>query len=411
MIRLYWWLCNLMIILGLLCIGNARAADQQKDWTFLVYINGNNDLDTYGNYNINQMERVGSSEQVNVVVQWASAANQKTQRLFVIKDQDSRNVTSPVVENLGRVDMGDWHSLVSFIQWGVEHYPAKHYFIDVWDHGSGWHHLKLRSHSKSFNPMDISHDDYSKNMITTPQLGHAMSEAARIIGHKVDVYGSDACLMAMAEIASEMKDSVHYYIGSEELEPGEGWPYDAILTEWNKKTHASGEDVAKIVTTEYVKSYRGAGVSANNEVTFSAFNLEKTERMHSAVSALGQYLKRLDRVTQKKVVQAFGRSQMFYHSDYRDFLDLFSQLEQLDVIKLSKESSLQDVKDAIHEYVIANSVTPDYAQATGLSIWLPTKLSTYKSYAEYYSVLQFQHDTHWGDALKEVLQATSTSTP
>lgn len=414
MIRLFWWLCNVFIVFGLFCIGNARAVDQKKDWTFLVYINGNNDLDAYGQFNINQMERVGSTEQVNVVVQWASTANQKTQRLFITQDRDNRKVTSPVMEGLGKVDMGDWHTLVSFIQWGVEHYPAKHYFIDVWDHGSGWHDLKLKSYSPNFNPMDISHDDHSKNMITTPQLGQAMSEAARIMGHKVDIYGSDACLMAMAEIASEMKNSVHYFIGSEEIEPGEGWPYDAILAEWNKKNSTSAEEVAKIVTNEYVKSYQGGGggsFNSYNEVTFSAFNLEKTERMYSAVSALGAYLRRLDRSKQKKVVQAFARTQMFYHSDYRDFLDLFSQLEKLNLIELSKEVSLQGVKDAIHEYVIVNRVTTDYAQATGLSIWLPTKLSTYKSYSEYYSTLQFQHDTRWGDALREVLQAAAVSTP
>src|ERR1700757_4673970 len=83
----------------------AAAAD--KEWTFLLYLNGNNNLDSFGKLNINQMEAVGSSDAVNMVVQWASLENGDVRRLLVQKDNDTNNVTSPVVQNMGSVDMGD----------------------------------------------------------------------------------------------------------------------------------------------------------------------------------------------------------------------------------------------------------------------------------------------------------------
>jgi len=53
------------------------------------------------------------------------------------------------------------------------------------------------------------------------QLGDAMYKASQIIGHPVDIYGSDACLMSMPEISTQMRNAVDYFIGSEEVEPGD----------------------------------------------------------------------------------------------------------------------------------------------------------------------------------------------
>ena len=120
---------------------SARADDpnpQQgvKEWTMLVYLNGHNNLDSFGAININQMEQVGSTKDLNIVVQWASSQGGSTKRLLVKKDNDTNTVTSPVVQDMGKVDMGDWHNVVEFVKWAHVKYPAKHYFLDIWDHGS-----------------------------------------------------------------------------------------------------------------------------------------------------------------------------------------------------------------------------------------------------------------------------------
>jgi hypothetical protein len=406
--RLRSYLSILFVLSGFVSLSQAWAVENQKEWTFLIYLNGNNNLDSFGKYNINQMEKVGSTDRVNVVVQWASIANGKTQRLLVQKDNDSARVSSPVVEDMGKVDMGDWRNLVSFIEWGVKNYPAQHYFIDVWNHGSGWHDLKLKAFQPSFNPLDISLDDNTGHSITTPQLGQALNEAARIIGHKVDVYGSDACLMAMVEVASEMKNSVKYYLGSQDLEPGEGWPYDAILSQWNKKSATTAQEVAKIVTEEYVKSYQG-GQNGDNEVTFSVFDLEKTDRLYSALDFFSQRLKTLDPVSRKKVVQIFGKSQMFYYSDYRDLLDFVDQLEKAPGTPLVDAKEMAEVKNAASDYLVINATTRGFRRAQGISIWMPGRLSTYNSHSKYYNTLQFQTDTKWGDVLRDLLQSAAAT--
>ena len=118
------------------------------------------------------MEKVGSTKDVNVVVQWASLDNGNTQRLFVTQDS-SPEVKSLVVEDLPAVDMGDYRNLVEFVRWGAKNYPAKKYFVDVWNHGSGWHNLMAGGRSGGITISDISYDDKTGNVITTEQLGQA----------------------------------------------------------------------------------------------------------------------------------------------------------------------------------------------------------------------------------------------
>jgi hypothetical protein len=370
-----------------------------KEWTFLIYLNGHNNLDSFGALNINQMEQVGSSKDLNIVVQWASEAAPSTKRLLVQKDTDPRTVTSPIVEDMGRVDMGDWRTLVDFVQWASVKYPAKHYFIDVWDHGSGWHAMQLQNQifstpgqsiSGSFTPMDISWDDESGNHMTTAQLGTAMTEIAKIIGHKVDLYGSDACLMAMAEIAAEMADSVEIFAGSEEVEPGAGWPYQTFLKRWAARPLATASEVGTFLSEEYVKSYQG-GVNGNSDVTFSIFDVTKLPALNNAVATLTTKILKLDAAGRKAVLSAAKNATNFDFSDYVDFGDFLSLLDSTRSID---SVMIEQARAAIKDFVVAK----------GVALWIPTSKYTFNAYSKAYKGLQFDAITHWSDALAHILQ-------
>ena len=41
------------------------------------------------------------------------------------------------VFNMGEQNMGDYETLISFIEWGVQKYPAYHYVLVPMDHGDG----------------------------------------------------------------------------------------------------------------------------------------------------------------------------------------------------------------------------------------------------------------------------------
>lgn len=399
---------------------SAYAAPPQKEWTMLVFLNGNNNLDEFGEADINEMENVGSSNDINVVVQWASMAKPTSQRLYIQKDSDTDNVTSPVVQDVGAVDMGDANSLVDFVKWGIENYPAKHYFIDIWNHGSGWHNARAFKSGLAVSSInDISFDDKTKNAITTVQLGQAMGQISQYLGRKIDIYGSDACLMAMAEVAAEMTSSVEIFAGSQELEPGDGWPYDTFLDKWTAKPTASASEVATLLAQEYTKSYHATptlagekegGAQGEEEVTFSAIDLAQLQNLNLAVASLGDQIKQLDLAGRAKVMKAARKVMRFNNDllglgDYADISDL-ARVIAAEAPSTIGAQSLDSIQMAVSSLVVANQNTSKYSKAAGVSVWLPKRSKIFKKYKSDYQGLQFQAETGWSEALEHLLQDT-----
>lgn len=368
-----------------------------KQWTLLIFMNGNNSLDSYTDVNLKQIEQVGSTPGVNVVVEWASEHRGKTVRMLMQKSTTPDKIVSPVLQDMGQIDMGDYKELVSFVQWGVEKFPAEHYGIVVWDHGSGWHSImalnkQFPSLPYNLTPFDISVDDNTGNKMTTQQLGVALQQSAALIGHPVDFYGSDACLMDMAEVAGEMQDSVIAFGGSEETEPGTGWPYQ----EWLSKFTADQDGIAlaKILAVQYTASYQG-GSNGTSDVTFAALDLRRLQGFEKAWSDFAVQVQNLTVQERSNFLQAAQASVSFTDSDY---VDAGSLLDNVNAFVPSLK--LDAVRDSMSALIQESKVTQKFQGASGIAIWVPKDQDTYLSYKDAYETLRFERETHWGDALK-----------
>lgn len=370
--------------------GLAKSAE--KEWTFLLFLNGHNNLSSFGTMNLRDMEKSGSTDQVNLVVEWGQSENNLTHRLLVQKSKNPTKVTSPIVMSLKDHDMGDYRNLVDFVKWGVDNYPAKHYFVAVWNHGSGWHLQNLRQ----IGINDISYDDNTGNQITTEQLGLAMSEIKQYIGRNVDIYGSDACLMQMFEVVTEMKNSVNYFVGSEELEPGEGWPYETFMKKWTSAPQSTPAEVSVLLSKEYLAAYNG-GVYGKANVTFSALDVSKLDAVINSSTSLFSYLKSLDAFSIEEIKNALGSVQYFYFREYKDFGDLLKTINNL---SFNKDSSLfTKVQADLNSFVLTVDSTESHAKSTGVAIWVPSRES---SYMDRYKGLEFDKITHWSQFLEKI---------
>ncbi len=382
----------LSLALSLVVLSSISLADSAKEWTVLVYLNGHNSLDSFSKMNIDGMSQVGSDANVNIIVQWASIANGKTKRLYITKGGFD------VVEEMAPADMGDYNTLVDFAKWAAAKYPAKKYMVDVWNHGSGWH---LQDINVGFHVNDISYDDTTGHKITTEQLGVALGQIAQATGQKVELYASDACLMAMGEVAGEMTNSVKYFGGSQETEPGEGWPYQTFLGRLAAKPTMNGGDLAVALSEEYQKSYSG-GVYGNKEVTFSAWDLSKMDRFYAAVRALATELKGLDANQLKSAFTAIDQTQAFALYDYKDLADYTNNLKAANV--RVGDHALGEVTASMKELLLSVNVTDTYARAHGISVWLPSSKDDLTTYSDRYANLTFNKQTGWLDFLKLAVQ-------
>lgn len=382
--------------------GGQPAPQPEREWTFLVFLNGHNNLDSFGLPNVRDMEKVGSTEKVNVVVQWASMRFSKTKRIFVNKQTNSGSsqLASTVVEELPTVDMGDYRKLVEFIKWGVQKYPAKRYFVNVWNHGGGWHVNPNAMTRAILHPTDISWDDRTGNVITTEQLGQAMAEVSQFLGRKLDLYGSDACLMAMAEVAAEMSNSVEASVGSQDVEPGAGWPYDKFLAKWNQLADQSPLEVGKALVQTYVASYTG-GSNGTQDVTLSVFDLTKMAQFNDATRAFGAALTKVPAASMQKVLRHARASQAFTYTDYVDVVDFANRLAGDAEFRAMTE--IADVKSAAQAFTTYNEASRWFKGAYGLSIWLPTDSYTRRQYAARYTGLAFDKATTWSQFLAAMI--------
>ena len=226
------------------------------EWTIMVYSSAKNDLERFLLADLNEMEMIGSTDKVNIVAEVgridgydASDGDWKgVRRYYITKDSDKTKMGSKMLQDMGMLDQGDYKTLAAFGKWAKTAYPAKKYMLIVSNHGSGWE----KGAGSPLVTKGISYDEQSGNHINTPQLGLALKE----IG-KIDVFGTDACLMQMAEVVYEIKDSVDYIVGSEETEPGDGYTYNDFLGPVVKNPAMGGVELGKQAVNAYANHYDG----------------------------------------------------------------------------------------------------------------------------------------------------------
>ncbi len=390
------------ILAGLTLFLSLAPAARAAEWTFLIYLNGNNNLNRFGQDNLRDIETLGSTADVNIVVQWADIESKKTVRMLMKKSTDPTQITSPVLEDVSGVDMGAEQTLVDFIRWGVAHYPANRTFIDVWDHGTGWHGdppdagIRATGAAGRFRVTDISHDELTGHWITTPQLADAIHQAALALGHPVDLYGSDACEMGMVEIATEMAADVRYYVGSEVDIPVDGWPYSRFLAKWLARPSMSTPELAGILVNDYAAYYKELN-DKDKDGTLSAFDLSQTPGVLAAIGALSRQIEGFTGANLAHAVD--GRIEAFgITNDYGDLFDFVGQA-QTQGAAFPDTVALDGLREASRRYVIANATTEDFAKNMfGFSIWLPDLVKVYDQYVGDYRALKFSAATHWENA-------------
>jgi hypothetical protein len=246
-----------------------EAPKALAEWTIMVFSSAKNDLEPYLLKDLNEMEMIGSSAKVNIVAEVGRIDGYDStdgdwkgvRRYLITKDTDKTKMGSKMLQDMGMTDMGDYKNLAAFGKWAKTAYPAKKYMLIVSNHGSGW---EKGARGPLVNK-GISYDEQSGNHINTPQLGLALKE----IG-KLDVFGTDACLMQMAEVVYEIKDSVDYIVGSEETEPGDGYTYDTFLGPVVKNPAMGGMDLGKQAVNAYADHYDGIDQGHTQSLTKSS---------------------------------------------------------------------------------------------------------------------------------------------
>src|SRR5262245_52521489 len=201
-----------------------RAARRRKSlparsWAMLAYIAGDNNLSDAGVEDIQEMCDEGASPDIHVGVQMdTQGEHEGTLRYEVTPPDPTGTAHRIVVDRLPEDDSGDPQVLRKFLEWSLGRYPAARRLVVVWNHGAGF-----RSPRR-----DIAYDDFGGSLDMT-EIAWALRRAGLGRANRLQILGFDACLMSMVEIVHHLRDFTELVVGSQQTEPGDGWPYDRVL--------------------------------------------------------------------------------------------------------------------------------------------------------------------------------------
>jgi clostripain len=367
------------------CVVNETSIE--SSWTFMVYLDGDNNLESAGIDDFLEMSSVGSSSDVNIVVQFdripyydSRYDNWVTCKRFHITSGMTPTPAN-AISDLGECNMGDPNTLKDFVTWAMTYFPADNYALILWNHGSGW---------KKWVPWDTEvgrgvcwDETNGGDYLTLQETGQAMT------GKYVQLLGYDACFMHMVEVVYQVKANARISVGSEDSEPNDGWPYDTILADLNATPVMTPHTLGAVIVQRYIASYGSAGSATQSAVDNSDFS-----GLVTAVDNLAQALiTEINAGNWTQVQQARSETELIYYPYYIDLYH-FAQKIQTYVPGAASEA----------QAVMANLGIAVYAEANGS--WAPNEhgLSIYypldeASYSASYSTTAFAIDTLWNEFL------------
>jgi hypothetical protein len=152
-------------------------------------------------------------------------------------------------------------------------------YLDIWNHGNGWiDESDYDDGYATYLIRQISTDEGNYNSsLKIKEITQLLKNFQVEFEDKIDVFGTDACYMAFIEIIYEFADEIDYYVGSVDLEPGDGWDYKFL-----KEFDGNLENLLKSQIDSYFEYYG----DPENFITLSALKMK-----NSANISLKNYLK------------------------------------------------------------------------------------------------------------------------
>jgi hypothetical protein len=279
---------------------NMDPLNNNIKWTIMVYLDGDNNLEHHSMVCFQEMEEVGSTDDITIIVQYDRISWQElydyadeeeylnsseseeyadyydddsfddwsdTRRYLVLEDDNKNNWESyrlDTDENLGELGMGSDEELKDFVEWGMDNFPADNNILILWDHGGGWTGCCVDYTS-------ILDNDNEGKVLTPTDLKTSLMTATNNGNNELDIIGFDCCIMANFEILYQIGNTANLAVASENVEVGisvddegdpldverGGWPYDDIIDDLidNHDSEWSKEDFAEKIVDNYIECW------------------------------------------------------------------------------------------------------------------------------------------------------------
>jgi len=357
----------------------ASPKGSKTQWTFMVYLDADNNLDYYGYQNVDLMSTIGSSRDINIITLWDKYDD--VANLYKIT-KDEPEIVNGFPLTGTEVNMGDPDTLETFVKYTMKHFQANHYVLVLWDHGDDFR--------------GCCWDDHPEDHLTHQEIFQALS------GVHLDILAFDACVEGMIEVVYEyVYDSkgpqIDYVVATEGYVPALGYPYDTILGDLTDNPEISALSFSKVMVNDYIAYYETLR-PASRLVELASIDMTY---INTIVNQLGELTNTIEKRLKKDdsdsihgmIAEARGKGNLGWSQyGWEASIDLLTFVESLPIPEA--ETLINTLKTAI--YV---KTTLPMESAKGLGIFFPNSYSSFQNnvfwHGEEYLEMQFPYKGWW----------------
>ena len=274
---------QVLSLLGvLLCFCSCELSDSTDDTpevvkpkcaTLLFYMVGENDLSDYMEVNIaNMITGYKQTDSVANILVYKDVDD--TPKLYLLDKDSYGTVTLKTVKTYQNQTSVDPEVMSEVLNDVFTNYPALKKGVVFSSHADGSLLQTSTIGKRSFGMEKINGTYYGMNIT---DINEALSKCAYL-----DMVMFDACLMANIETAYEIKDRAKYLLATPNSVPGNGFPYQYVISDLLKMDKASLEHAAE----QYYNYYRMNSVEWDDFVAVSLTDLTKISSVAEAMDSL-----------------------------------------------------------------------------------------------------------------------------
>jgi len=385
-----------------------NALDEGTSWTFMFYLDGDNNLEEYMLKICNDLEK-GFIDENNIDVYVlldrseefsTKDGNWSNTRLYKIKsDTNKKQIHSTLIEDFEEKEMDNPSTLSDFIRYCLENSPADYYFLSLANHGTGIYGLCI----------DDSSNNDDGGILTIDELQQGIYQGIAGLEEKIDVIYLTACEMACFEVAYELKDFVDYLIALQTNRYGKVIDYSKILTFLYQNPNSSSDQLALKIIENYERNWERDFRILNYHTAISLFDLQFLQQINETFNLFVFEMEKL--IHGMDIIHLVECRQHTLDFDYKH-IDLIHFIENLlsnDFLLLEYPELILKAQlfyEALHNCLVTNYQNSFFCgNANGFSIYFPYPitynenlwLKAYNDITYSFSNIDFLTDINWNN--------------
>jgi len=441
----------------------------QKEWTIMIYMAGDNNLAVDMAYAMEQIKSVAASgaDSPNLFVYYdGNSPAIPTLYCDFSEPGKARYVRSYKVPNKTyhvpkkeNENAANPRSILNFIDWCVNKVEvenngeisfgrrAQKYALIFSGHSLGFQDIGLFKDETSGRSMKMT-DFYDmlqaivsnkKNLQELAEANNWLEDDQKVenelLGQKLDLLGFDSCVMGMLEVGYQFNQVAKTMIASEGSVPSAGWTYAKILGSLGREQcrNLDTRSVAEMFVKEFIHSqdsYTVGGVS----VDMAAWDLGRFDNLADAFDELAEALiqcfkdpeSRIYRQMERAILHVHWKCQSYMYDqnvDLGDFCELLDREcgliaeelggdEDTEALKRVQKECRSVLKQLQKAVILGGYSGGGYQYSNGVSVFFPWSRDAYEVSRKNYETLFFAKDVKrerlsWSDFLKKYLYQVS----